>query len=405
MSRFDLNQPLDFAKLTMGDASSILQNFSNHGGKEWDILEGSYNGVLFHVFSSKSNYQGAVSQIQDSGGRRKVKYMFPYRDGQTTDDLGRKPGSFEVNILIFGQRYLEGLSALTAQFNRPTPGTLIHPVRGPIQCVPEDVVLIHSSEERKAVAIRVTFIEHNFTIGDIRKIKDTSVKGALAGAIAAFVGIQNAINAVEANINAARSIKNQIKAALEEYNTGYAQLLTNLNSTFNLGSSSDIPTLIPVNEGGTRAADGSLISDQFSTVASPSDPFQSIPLEALSPEAQTAFAVEQITKDVNTLRDSLSATIIDMEATDNGLGALKLYDNILDLKNSADLMQDVLEKGISSSQSQIINYVTPQIMSLREIAFANGIDVNRVGDLDIMNPTLESTNYIAKGSTVMVPIS
>ncbi len=200
-------------------------------------------------------------------------------------------------------------------------------------------------------------------------------------------------------------MKNQITAALALYNTGYAQLLTNLNSAFNLGSSADIPNLLPVNEGGTRSTDGSLISTQFDTVSSPSDPFQSVPISELTPEVQTAVAVAQITKDVNTLRNSLSDTIILMEATDNGLGALKLYDSILDLKNSADLMQAVLESGVQSSQAQIINYLTPRVMSLREVAFANGLDVQRVGDLDILNPSLESTNYIAAQTTVMVPVS
>ena len=86
MSKLDLNKPLDFARATMGDLGAVLQTFTGQDAGDWDIQEASYNNVVFHVFASKQIYNGAISQINDSGGRRKVKYQFPYQDGQTTDD-------------------------------------------------------------------------------------------------------------------------------------------------------------------------------------------------------------------------------------------------------------------------------------------------------------------------------
>ena len=130
MSRFDLGSSADFSRLTQQSLGSVSQLIDGRDPGLWDLLEGSYNGVLFHVFRSKVDWQGALSQIQDAGGRRKVKYQYPYRDGQTTDDLGRKPGSFTMEIVIHGLRYMRGLAALEREFDKPTPGTLIHPIRG-----------------------------------------------------------------------------------------------------------------------------------------------------------------------------------------------------------------------------------------------------------------------------------
>ncbi len=98
----------------------------------------------------------------------------------------------------------------------------------------------------------------------------------------------------------------------------------------------------------------------------------------------------------------LGAVIASIDA--NG-GSLELFDTNLDLKQTAVQMQDVLEKGIASSQAQIIDYTTPQEMSIREVAFANGLSVQRVQDIDLLNPDLLSVNFIAKGTQVKVPVS
>ncbi len=401
MSRFDLNQPLDFARATMGDVGAVLADFAGGDPTQWDILEGSYNGILFHVFQSKSVYQGALSKIQDTGGRRKVKYKFPYKDGQTTDDLGRKPNSFKMNIMIHGNRYMEGFNALLNEFDKPTPGELVHPIRGSLTAVVEDLEMTHSSEDRKAVVLEVTFIEHNFTIGSFRDFKDPSVKGALAKALETFAAVENAILQVEGVVKFARSVKNKIQNGLREFQLNYAKTLRDLNVAFNGGGSTDLPGLLPVNEGGTRNADGSLTTDTFLTVRTPSDPFQSVPVGSSSSSA--ALTTSQLTQNVNVLRDEVEAVIEDMKTALDGQGALILYYEILELKRSAVLVQEVLEKGVASSKSQVIDYTLPRLMSIREVAFATGLDVNRVGEIDILNPELESVNYIPKGTVVKVP--
>jgi hypothetical protein len=44
-------------------------------------------------------------------------------------------------------------------------------------------------------------------------------------------------------------------------------------------------------------------------------------------------------------------------------------------------------------------------MSLREAAFLNGVAPNRVQELDLLNPFLLSTNFIAKGTSIKVPVT
>lgn len=394
MSRFDISNSTDFARLTLSGAGAILQDIASLGRNpsEWDVLEGSYNGVLFHVFRSKSEYQGALSQIQDVGGRRKVKYQFPYRDGQTTDDLGRRPGTFDMDILLHGNRYLTGLRQLLNEFNKPTPGDLIHPVRGPLKVVVEDVEVLHTSEKRKAAALRITFLEHNFTIGDIREVEDKSVKGFLSTALDFVETLESAILQVRGVLLFATSIRNRIEQEIDEYRTGYLDTLTNINVNLNTRGATDIPSILPVNMGGTAGETN--ILDTVSTAQSLGTDVQPV---------TPALAAEDIKKQVDSTRELAAIVLNDIAAQPDG--PLLLYDEVQDIKESVIVLQRAFEAGVASSQAQVVRYQTPRLMSLREVAFSNGIEVNRVEELDLLNPELLSTNFIGKGTTVKVPIA
>lgn len=425
MPNFNLNSPGDFARLTAGTFNSIVQNFA--GGRDlskWDIVESSYiananlgtfavdqNGnltpskaVVFHVFQSSQPYNAAVKTVTDQMGRRKVKYMFPYKDGQTTDDLGRRPSSFEFDVLIFGNNYLNALNRLLTELNNPSAGTLTHPVFGDIGCVCEEIELTHSNEARKAVALRLKFIEHNFTIqsfADITK-KDTSTKGALTKLASAFAKFENLVNAVEANINAARTVKNQIKQAIGDFQDQFGSTASSMNATFNGPNASDIPALLPVNQGGLQNTSGGLNSGVTASVISPSDPFAAIPIADLSAATAIALATGDIIKKIQGLRDQVTAIINSLKAIRDG--GNNFHDNILDLKVTMIDMQDALEKGISSSQAKIIQYVTPNDMTIREVAFANGVDVNTADQIFLLNNQLDSVNYIPKGTSLNVAV-
>jgi hypothetical protein len=436
MPRFDISQAADFSRLTQGTLGNLTSLFGGRNPDEWDIVEASYNGIKFHVFqlstifnsAEKVRWDGALSRVTDYGGRRKVKYQFPYKDGQTTDDLGRAPGSFEMEAVIHGPRYMEGYNALMAEFDKPQAGLLVHPVRGEITCAIDKVDITHRNDMRKAMELRLTFIEHNFTIGDVRALSDDSVKGALAAALAVFKAIDKAITTVEGAQLLARGLKNLVKSYLAVFKLNSAKTLTLMNQTFNAkGGSADIPSLLPVNLGGTSTATdatggpaagsalaaatanasnesgATIVSDgNFIVVRSVSDPFNGVPVDQLSGNALLATAVPQLAKQVQALRDQVALIITTIS---NAGAALELFDTVLDMRQSVVLIQEVLEKGVASSNVRVVDYTTPRVMSLREVAFANNIDVNRVEELDILNPQLLSVNHIESGVVVKVPNS
>jgi prophage DNA circulation protein len=195
-------KPLDLAKnadfaLATGSGISTVANLFGRDPSEWDIEEASYNAVVFHVFKSKVDWGGAVPSIRDRGGRRIVRFAFPYRDGGTTDDLGRTAETFDVEAVLYGDNYTSGLRALFAELQKPQPGLLVHPVRGVVECKMLDYELTHSHDQRKAVTLRITFVEHNFTLAEYGKpITTKNFKSLLSDVLRVFTAIQNAVNKV-----------------------------------------------------------------------------------------------------------------------------------------------------------------------------------------------------------------
>lgn len=408
MPNLNLGNATDFAKLTMSSAGSLLQLFTGRGNSAWDIQEGAFfhdpqNKVLFHVFESATDYNAAVETINDAGGRRKAKHLFPYTDGQLTEDLGRSPDTFDINILLFGDRYLAAFNRLMQELNDPSPGTLQHPVRGTITCVMESYQITHESRSRKALALRITFIEHSFNGFFDRPMKDPSAPGALQKLAESFKKIDNVINKVEATLLAVRTVKNTIKQALTEYKNFYARIGNNMNASFNPGG--NIPALLPVQDGGIQLDDGSFLTGGITSVVSPNDPFASLPPEFTDSATAQILNTEQIFKDITLARQNVNDIILQLEGLGNGQGSLEFFLELLDLKQTAIDMQDAFEKGKQSSNVKLIEYVVPRVMSVREVAFANRIAIDNVGEIVILNPELESSNYIPPGTRLKLAVT
>ena len=411
MSGFDLNTSSGFKSLVgaTGGASTLLTSLTGAIAQSWDIQESSYghNGkqVLFHVFKTSTDYDAAVDNVQDNGGRRKIPVVFPYKDGQSTDDLGRKGTSFDFNILIFGPNYKAQYQKLLQEFNDPTPGTLVHPVNGQMTVVAEDWLVTHQSEKKQAVALRVRFIEHSFSVDYSTVPLSKNVPSALTSAIAFVAAISKAIAFVQSVENIASNTKNLVASLLAQYQTNYGKNLSNLNQTFNASGSvngiggSLIPGLSPTVSG----QDPTL----FSVAGSPSnDAFQNttpIVTTQNSQQLTAALASQQAVDAISALRTQLEGFIEQIEATENGQGSLIFYDQILTLQQSAISIQDVLELGLQTSNNKIVTYMTPRDMSVREVCFANNLSPDSSYDLEVLNPNLLSLNLIPKGTIVEVP--
>lgn len=397
MSRFDLAKPGEFAAGVLGDIGALFGAFE--AGKDpnkWDIVEGSYKGVVFHVFVSAPGYQAGLDEMSDKGGRRKVPLKFPYRDGQTTDDLGREPESFSVNVLFHGPKYFTGLQSFLSVLNEPTPGQLVHPIRGTSTVVPTEYDIAYKSDSRRAALIRVTFMEHNFSVLVKEEKPDKSVRGSIAAALDAFAKIENVILQVTGAVKFGQSFINSVKLGIENFRTGYAQTLSAINNKFNAENFFDFPALLPTNQGGNLAVDGTFASDNFQVASDAISELSSTTIEIL--------ANAQIEKQLNSNRLGLAATIAQMESGLNGEGSLEFYDSILDLKRSARLLQIAYQRGLAASQPRIVQFRVPRLMTIREVAFANGVSLDSVTDIEALNRELPSVNYIEKDTVVRVPI-
>lgn len=417
MSRFDLNKPVDFARVTgqnLNIAGNLLGSLLGINPDEWDIVEASFKSnnpakqtpVKFHIFQSNSSYQAALPEIRDSGGRRKVKYTFPYTDGQTTDDIGRTPKGFTFGVMFYGSSYLDGLKSFLNVLDDPFPGVLTHPVMGDIPCVMESYELTHQHEQRKAVLMRVTLVEHTFSISEESSSGiglGKSLSNALGAALNAIGTVQNVLNKISNILALPQAFKNTLAGLLGSYGDNYTESAVAINTTFNTGtggSAQNFPTLLPVNQGGTAGQ-----SSTISALSSLSDPYQSLSISAQQAQVNP-LTVAQVTSSVNTARDSLESFIEAVDADPLGLAPLLLYSDILSLKQGSIVLQEALERGIANSGAQTNLYTTTRLMSIREVTFENRLPMDRVNDVIGLNAkSLLTFNDIPEGTQLLVPAS
>lgn len=406
------------AGLDLGPAAQLLAEISGRNPAEWDITECSFisnftiqdhpgaEAVRFLTFDdAQAPYKAGMPSLSDKGGRRKVYYRFPYRDGQTSDDMGRKGESFSLNVIFYGDDYKKGLKALLAECDQPSVGILQHPVRGRIVVGFDDYELVHQYSERKAVTARLMFTENTFTIDSIadKAPNDiSSVKTALVAAVAAIRTVDTIINKVRSTIFATNEIRKRIEASLTSYKNGYFLGLQRINVTFNNNGSADLPMLVPVNDGGIAGPTGTIRRDTYTVALSLNDPFRGLPDQYNQPLPVTT---QQAIDMVAGLRVQANDNIVLLKTSlKDGSGPLEFYNEILQIIQTAIAMQSTLESGIASSKQQIAQYVTKRLMTVREVAFDIGIGANRSIEIEILNPALLSVNFIERGTSLQVPL-
>lgn len=401
----DLNTVEGFQSLVggaVGGASTVLQQLTGAIASNWDIQESSYghngNQILFHIFKTAADFDAAVDSVQDTGGHRKIPIVFPYQDGQSTDDLGRKGEIFDFNILIFGPQYKDQYKKLLKELDNPTPGTLFHPVRGKLTVAAEDWIVTHASDKKQAVALRVRFIEHSFSVDYSTIPVSKNVPSALTSAIGFLGSISSALTAIQSIEFVAANTTALVTSLFNGYLSGYTAVLSQLNLTFNSSGSSSVPGLNPTVAGQDPTV--------FGVASSPSNAFSGtggVNSTQGSTQLTAALASQQAVDMVSALRTQLETSIEEIEASENGQGALIYFDQILLLKQSANAMQSVLELGLQTSSNTVITYKTPRDMSVREVCFANGLSPDNSYDIEVLNPNLLSLNLIAAGTIVQVP--
>ncbi len=381
MGTIDLSTATGFAQATNSFGSSIVSLFTGSGPSAWVLDEGAFqsslnpaNNVIFHVFRTQAGYNGALEQISDKGGRRKAKFEFPFLDGMLTSDMGRRAETFDLNILLYGGSYFQAFTQLMNILNEPTPGTLTHPVRGKIICVMEDYEILHEEKSRNAIAVKLVLQESVLNQKVFKSRQNNSAPSKLSGLTSTFTNISNAIARVQGAIGFAQTLKNTIIQGYQALQVAYGALAAQMNATFNPGG--NIPGLLPTQVGGLQDSTGAIVTNSTTTALSPADPFANLPANI------------ELVADAN-----------------NGQGSLSFFDDIINLRKAANDLQTAFQAGQQSSQVKLVQYTTPRLMSIREIAFANGLSPDDGVQVAYLNPELESLNYIAKGTQITVAVA
>lgn len=462
MSDLNLNEPSDFAALTsvFGQAAGTPTQSS------WNIVQATFKNVAFHIINSPGalgpaqnlvnaagnavksigqvfgaskqapeniNYSAALPQVHDTTGRRKVFYQFPFQDGQTTGDLGRKAFRFEFDVVFFGPNYFIGYQKLYTVLNQATPGFLIHPVLGKIQCVATDWQVTHRNDERNALTMHIVFDEHTYnqslpyaTVSGlatpIATSKPTTFKSAIVAAMNVFQTVTAATTAIRAYTSYAKSLINGVTNLINGVQADVLNCLQSLYLSFSPASvslSPDLPGLLPVNLGGQALPSGGQQSALYPMTDASNTPFsasskpsttntntQQAPNTSLTPIQAEAL--------VNTVLAKIETAIAVMnQATPQtvgavpGQGALDFYPQVLLLKQIAQSLVTACIQGIASSQQTTTTFtVDPTLVSVSifEVAFAIGLPVNLSDQIRQLNPDLESVNFIPGGTVLNIPI-
>jgi hypothetical protein len=131
------------------------------------------------------------------------------------------------------------------------------------------------------------------------------------------------------------------------------------------------------------------------------NPFLNNSPTALNQSSAQSLTTQQVLAAVNAY--SLLVQNIISNYKSNGL-ELTFYQDILNIQATAIALQDVAQSGIQSSLPQIINYTLAVDMSLREVAFANGLTPDDFPSLQQLNPDIDSVNNVSAGTILKVQL-
>jgi len=389
----------------------------------WNLQKGKFvtadtnQSVTFFVETKNGqlpNQLSAIDTISDSGGRRLAIYEYPYVDGQAVTDLGRKGERFTMNIKFFGSNYQELFKEFLQVCEQSgEKGTLTHPVRGAITARFLEWEHIHRYDEWNAVTIKAVWVEDNTDeIGSLNSLTSSPnslLRGALQTLASVQSTIQEGIATVGNLIGLPASILNTLQGQLDSITSSFSSLLGQLAATFS--SDAQLQSLMA-----NAQSSGSVLNLNSGTVdATPSSPQAQLPpvfqvgfseADQANIDAQlnsfiqaSQITTQQALFNANSVRAGISEAIANIEAAMGNDGfALVLQYRIL-----ANQVQQATQGCIALTQSLIVQYTVPSPMSLRMVAYLNGLGTDRQNDIEALNPFLGSVNYIPAGTVVTVP--
>ena len=113
-----------------------------------NLQPGSFRGTPFLASSAELAF-----------GRNAEVHEFPLGETPIAEDLGRKAQTFTVECFVIGANYMAQRDALIAAFQKPGPGTLIHPWQGTKTVQMRDGRVRETKDDGGMAAFSVTLVE------------------------------------------------------------------------------------------------------------------------------------------------------------------------------------------------------------------------------------------------------
>lgn len=185
------------------------------------LLDASFRGAKFDCVRTRDAAQHDVA-----------RFAYPYRDGEDTDDLGRRARDISITAVFFGDDYELRMRVFVKVLDARGPGELIHPVFGSIKVQVLDYDVEHDADSPDAATVTVRMIEtttsNPFFVQELPAQK-AAAAGQLAGG-ASSKGIDlfskamaeiKAAKAGLATLNALRSVVTGTLGGLRSMVTGF----------------------------------------------------------------------------------------------------------------------------------------------------------------------------------------
>jgi prophage DNA circulation protein len=403
----------------LGGVGDLLGAAANPFGlpskSEWNLLPGKFQPadgspeVSFFVEDGKKESRDkrtGLEQATDSGGRRLAIYEYPYRDGQDVDDLGRRGEKWTFNITFFGSNYQELFRQFVNVIVRSKArGTLTHPIRGQIKARFSEYEFIHRHDQFNSVTIRATFIEDNTDALKAENTVSSSSNSALRSALKLLNDAQGTIGAAIFAVGALLLLPNAVlaslKARLDSISGALSRLLGKTAATFS--TDAQLQGLAASTSGvsggsGGVTTTGETLPPVFQVGFSEQD-LETIESQVDSFTNQNQITAQQLVYQMNQVRTQIASAIAEIEQ----LMGTEGFEIVFTYRQLAVQFQAAIEAAIASAQAKVKLYTVPFDMSLRQVAFANGLDPDRQNDIIQLNPNVESANLVPRGSRLVVP--
>jgi prophage DNA circulation protein len=416
---------LDALGSVVSDVTGFPGNLANPYGPAsdglWNLVEGSFTNdetgqttTFYFVENDRPDKATSISQINDGGSRRLAIYKYPYRDGQLVDDLGRDGETHTFEIKFFGQNYQTRLKEFIEEIvNRRASGKLSHPVRGVIPCRFSSWNFVHRHDEWNAVSIQATFVENNLGSAALVNAPPASPNMVLRTALQVLTDAQAAISEgifrVSALLLLPDAIKASLKARADSLFGQVSRLLGQLAITFAsdahlrdlaLRAQNEVNGFAGLDAGTTTSPSGQPVTlpPVFQVGFTPADQ-QTMASQAAAFERAARVTPQQAVYSANQIRAGISTAIAEVREQLGNDG----YEVELAYRGMAVQIQQAVESSISAATPAVIIFRVPSPMSLRMVAFLNGLSKDRQNDIEQLNPYLESVNWIREGTEIVVP--